>query len=245
VKLTFSNESFMVLDDFLSKEDFKHVWNFMQEETFQHVHSEKWIKAFQLSDNNPLWGTVYISDPVEYDQESSVYPSSKGIDVLIKTMLDNITKLEPYVGKKYEDWDYVFARPYIYPKNTGLSWHTDGRSDMSGAYVYYTHPIWKAQWGSELLMHNSHIGKVKYPEIAMYNEEKKILGFHMENQKVSDLLMDEGIGYYVLPKPNRMVVLKPGIIHRINRVDENAGENLRSSITGFFLRKRPELLPKS
>lgn len=238
MKITFIDANFIVLDDFLSKEDFGHIWNFIQDERFRLIHEEKWIKAFRLSDGLAMWGDVYISETIDYDQESSVYPTSRGIDPLFKKMNEELERFKPYIGKKNSDWDYYFARPYLYPKDTGLSWHTDGRGDMSGAYVYYCHPTWNAQWGSELLIHSSEIDTVKYPEVKMFDGTKKMLGLHMEYEKVSDLLMNEGIGQYILPKPNRMVVLKRGLIHRINRVDPAAGDHIRSTVTGFFLKKR-------
>lgn len=237
MKTILSTENFIVIDDFLSKEDFLHMWNFIQEERFRFVHAEKWIKAFRLSDGHPMWGDVYISESVSYDQESSVFPTQRGIDPLFKKMNDCLKELMPYIGEKSKQWDYYFARPYLYPKETGLSWHTDGRGDMSGAFVYYCHQEWNANWGSELLIHASEAGKVKYPVTKMYDGNDKILGLHMNYEATSEYLMKEGIGQYILPKPNRFVVIKPGLIHRINRVDPNAGDRIRASITGFFLKK--------
>ncbi len=43
-----------------------------------------------------------------------------------------------------------------------------------------------------------------------------------------------GIGCYVQPRPNRLVLTKSPIWHQINRVDADAGENIRSSIVAFF-----------
>ncbi len=238
MKVTFSNELFIVLDDFLSQENFHHVWNFIQDENFRMVHSEKWIKAFRLTDGSPYWGNVYISEKVDYDNESSVFPTTRGIDPLFTQIDKELKQFQPYIGSKDKDWNYYFARPYIYPRDSGLSWHTDGRGDMSGAYVYYCHPEWNANWGSELLIHSTQVNVVKYPEAKMYDGNIKTLGLHLDYQTASDLLMKEGIGHYILPKPNRMIVLKKGIIHRINRVDAAAGDHLRSTITGFFLRKK-------
>lgn len=237
MKVIYSNENFIVIDDFLSKDDFAHMWNFIQEERFRYVHSEKWIKAFRLSDGNPMWGDVYISEKIDYDNESSVFPMKRGIDPLFEQMNDALKTFKPYIGNKGKEWNYYFARPYLYPRDAGLSWHTDGRGDMSGAFVYYCHPEWNALWGSELLIHSSEAGKVKYPQTKMYDGKTKILGLHMDHTAASEHLMKEGMGQYILPKPNRMVVLKPGLIHRINRVDPAAGDHIRASITGFFLRK--------
>jgi Rps23 Pro-64 3,4-dihydroxylase Tpa1-like proline 4-hydroxylase len=40
-----------------------------------------------------------------------------------------------------------------------------------------------------------------------------------------------------MPKPNRLVILKGGVTHRVAPVSQAAGEHVRASIAGFFLRK--------
>ena len=45
---------------------------------------------------------------------------------------------------------------------------------------------------------------------------------------------DECGGKFIFPKPNRLVFIPRGVPHSISRVDKNAGENNRLSLTGFF-----------
>ena len=47
---------------------------------------------------------------------------------------------------------------------------------------------------------------------------------------------NESDGRYFYPKPNRLVLMRRGVPHSIQRVDTNAGENCRLSLSGFFLR---------
>jgi hypothetical protein len=70
----------------------------------------------------------------------------------------------------------------------------------------------------------------------MYDGTKKRLGLHLDDGPVSDAVMNDGCGTYVLPKPNRFVLLRKGVLHRISRVDANAGSRARASVTGFFLK---------
>ena len=49
-----------------------------------------------------------------------------------------------------------------------------------------------------------------------------------------------GTGEYVVPKPNRLVVVKAGTSHRINTVHAASGENVRISVAGFFVRPTPQ-----
>jgi len=47
---------------------------------------------------------------------------------------------------------------------------------------------------------------------------------------------DEVGGRFIPPRPNRLVFIRRGIPHMIQRIDRNAGENCRLSLSGFFLR---------
>lgn len=53
-----------------------------------------------------------------------------------------------------------------------------------------------------------------------------------------NLFISEGDvgGRFIYPLPNRLVLMRRGIYHSIQRVDKNAGENCRLSLSGFFLR---------
>ena len=144
VQVSLKTADFMVLDDFLPEKDADHVWNFFRAHDFRAVHQQKWIKAFRLSDGTPLWGDVFLSHRVANDNTSHVYPSQQGLDPLISGMLDSAPQFAPYIGEHGKTWDYFFCRPYIYPSGTGLSWHTDGRGGVAGAYVYYAHKRWSA-----------------------------------------------------------------------------------------------------
>jgi hypothetical protein len=201
MQITFRTPDFLVLDDFLDEHQFKFLWNFFQEERFRSVHDVEWVKAFRLADGQPLWGNVYTSQPgtAEITTLATSYPSSRGIDSLIAAMLRNLELFEDYIGRQGVDWDYFFCRPYLYPVGAGLSWHTDGRGDVSGAYVYYAHPEWNAHWGAELLIDASGNRNLNYPECEMYDGSKSRLGLHLDWQLASAAVMRLGIGQYVMP----------------------------------------------
>ncbi len=237
MRITQQTSTFLVIDDFLSEESFQHVWTFLHKEPFRTVQGDRWITAFRLGDGQPMWGDVYTSRPAQSSRTSvSVpYPSGKGIDVLIKAMLGNLELFSEYIGKENVDWDYFFCRPYLYPIGSGLSWHSDGRTGVAGAYVFYAHPRWRAHWGSELLIDGSGFCEFDYPEHEMYDGTKQRLGQHLDASETSEAVMKHAVGHYVLPRPNRFVLLRRGVLHRLNPVHPNAGDNIRASITGFFL----------
>ena len=43
-----------------------------------------------------------------------------------------------------------------------------------------------------------------------------------------------GMGQYISPKPNRLVVIAGGNPHMINKVSPSAGDHGRCTIAGFF-----------
>ena len=240
---TYEGHGFAVWDDFLSKEDHRLVWNYIQSETLEFVHQKKWVKAFRLTDGEPLWGPPFLSDPYTPDIKSVVYPTKKGIDLFIFELKNLAPHCEHIIGKQGQDWAYFFARAYIYPKGTGLSWHRDNENSAQGAFVYYAHQEWDPQWGGEFLISSYETQKLKYPESELYGGEKKYLGSHLDNIFEKEALLSSGIGTYIMPKPNRLVIITSGIIHCIKKVEEAAGNKVRASITGFF--QDPAMLLKN
>ena len=62
-----------------------------------------------------------------------------------------------------------------------------------------------------------------------------IMGYRFENDSYSEALLARGEGRYVQPKPNRLVLLG-GAPHAVAPVTPAAGQNIRASVSGFFLR---------
>ena len=54
--------------------------------------------------------------------------------------------------------------------------------------------------------------------------------------------MAQGAGSFVMPKPNRLVIIRGGLPHKIAKVSVAAGSHLRRSITGFFKRTASKLV---
>jgi Rps23 Pro-64 3,4-dihydroxylase Tpa1-like proline 4-hydroxylase len=138
------------------------------------------------------------------------------------------------VGSYGKDWAYFFSRSYIYPAGCGLSWHRDNEHNATGAFVYYAHPYWDPQWGGEFLVASLKTKEAVFPKTKTYEGQEKFLGSHMENSHEIPILMEEGVGTYILPKPNRLVFLTSGVIHCIKKVEAAAGNKLRGTIQGFF-----------
>ncbi|OJW54971.1 MAG: hypothetical protein BGO67_05125 [Alphaproteobacteria bacterium 41-28] len=229
-----SGPGFVVIDNFLTSEEHQLVWNYIQQEALEFVHQKKWVKAFRLTDGELLWGPPYLSDPYAPDTKNQVYPTHSGIDLVIKKVKELAPGWENLIGKQGEDWAYFFARAYIYPSGAGLSWHRDNENSARGAYVYYAHPDWDPQWGGEFLIAPYETKDLKYPTSTLYHSESKYLGSHLESAFEKEALLEHSVGTYILPKPNRLVIISSGIIHCIKKVENAAGNKVRATIQGFF-----------
>jgi Rps23 Pro-64 3,4-dihydroxylase Tpa1-like proline 4-hydroxylase len=104
-----------------------------------------------------------------------------------------------------------------------LSWHRDDSELYAGAFIYYAHPHWNAHWGGELL-------------IADVPDDLDIMAYRFENEPYSEQLLEHGAGRFVMPKSNRLVILG-GAPHAVAPVSAAAGQNVRASVSGFFLRE--------
>lgn len=47
--------------------------------------------------------------------------------------------------------------------------------------------------------------------------------------------LKQGMGVYIAPKPNRCVMTGPGVWHGVNRIDPDAGDNVRVSVVAFLV----------
>jgi 2OG-Fe(II) oxygenase superfamily len=230
-----SKPEVLVIDNFLDSAALAFVWSYVQSEDFEHVHRTGWVTAWRLSDGSPLRGPVTLSHPSETDRLSAVYPTGGAMDFLIEKILEFQGDLVPWVGQQGRDWSQFFCRPYVYPAGAGLSWHRDNQNNATGAFTFYCHPTWNVQWGGELLVADIGTRLVKFPVSELYGHESKFLGTHMDNAPENDALLETAIGTYVLPKPNRLVVVPAGVLHAIKKVDPAAGDHHRVSLQGTFM----------
>ena len=151
------------------------------------------------------------------------YPSNTPLDHILDVILEESDTFIPWLGEAKIDWRCVSATPYIYPQGTALSWHTDSqKGGKTGAYTFYIHPRWKSNWGGELLVSESDMSEAVQPRF--------------------DRDRDDGLekdGIFITPKPNRLVIIKGGTLHKIARVELAAGNNVRASVSGFFYEAKP------
>ena len=146
-----AGNNFAVFDDILTAPDFQAVWEYAQQEDFHFINSEKWTKVYRLGDGHPLRGPSYLSETASAQPRYNVYPTKKGIDLVIRRIQAAALGLEGLIGRLGIDWDFFSASAYLYPAGTQLSWHKDA-AERSGEYIFYAHPRWNVQWGGELFV---------------------------------------------------------------------------------------------
>lgn len=125
---------------------------------------------------------------------------------------DAMLKLNPVDCEKFS------LMVHAYYAGSEIDWHMDYSSLAS--YSFYLHNEWKPQWGGNLL-------------VSDYKETYDIQGNNGTVFDTNSSVSDPGFGSWYAPKPNRLVIIKK-VFHKVERIDQAAGNNLRLSFTGFF-----------
>jgi hypothetical protein len=246
MRTTFECSQFVVFDDVMPEREFEEIWRYLQFVRLAGVDSVyDQDSPWPISDGRPLTGEMAVAAAKpgglrrRLDGEAAAglaYPTGTALDHVFEKLLCLLPQVEAWVGKTGEDWNRISATPYVYPSGTALSWHADG-SPFTGAFTFYAHPVWKAQWGGELLVADGS-RKLPYSRSATpapHSLEEK-LGYRFDKRAMNEHLSRPGVGRFIMAIPNRLVVLAGGNPHKVARVDPSAGDRVRATISGFFLR---------
>lgn len=220
---TIDHPNFTIVDDFLDEESWTKLWSDYQ--FMELLPVTRTSGAWKLDDGVPLGGREVTLPRKGGAGKSGVGKAAKQApaDPLSKLMTHLLERQELHERLVDDNWNRLVARPYVYPRETGLSWHVDDHELYAGAFIYYAHPVWNAHWGGELL-----IGETD-------GQELPIMGYRFETEAYSAQLLEVGCGNFIMPKPNRLVLLS-GAPHMIAKVSSAAGQNVRATVAGFFLR---------
>ncbi|HEY2901328.1 MAG TPA: hypothetical protein VGL59_12180 [Polyangia bacterium] len=234
-KVTAQTELFTVIDNLLSAEVWDRLWNYFQIQPMNPVRALGLQGHWLLEDSDTLRGPT-IGWGHKWDAQ---YPSGAPIDDVMKAMVDCAPLFAASVGRYQTDWKIFSAMPTIYQVGQGLVWHRDSE-DNTGSWIFYAHNDWNIEWGGELLL--SHAADLPRDSGVYFHRLRHTAALpapppwqsHLDNSDANDLLMASGFGSYVLPKPNRLVVIKGGTPHAIAKIRPAAGSHVRASIGGFF-----------
>jgi hypothetical protein len=249
---TYECSQFVIFDDVLPTSEFEAVWRYLQLSRVVNGDMAYLGGPWQITEALPLFGatisalsesTSSPARPSPATGGSPVYPTGTAVDFVVEKLFQLAPQIEPWVGKVDEEWVLVTAAPWIFPPGTGISWHTDSGAH-TGAYILYVHPEWEAQWGGELLVAEKacRLFPSGLSTPAPYSLEER-LRYRFDKRPMSDYLRRVGTGQFISPAPNRLVVLEVGHPHKTSRVDAAAGDHVRASISGLFV--RPEVVERS
>ena len=226
-RVALEEDGLVVVDDVLPPDGFDSTGREVAYGRFDSVHRKGWDKAWRLWDGDPLRGEGIYFDPTgAFSGKAPVYPTASSVDELVDAIRDVSARRPHVVGAEGVDWVALFLSPWLYPVGSGLSLHRDA-GNYTGSFTFFTHERWGVQWGGELVVWPTAIGRGH----ALSDDELSLTDGRGEGQ--AD---DVGIATCVFPRPNRLVMLSADRPHRITRVDTNAGAHVRASIAGFFLR---------
>jgi Rps23 Pro-64 3,4-dihydroxylase Tpa1-like proline 4-hydroxylase len=233
---TFRNTQVLVLDDFLPKEEFDALRAYLQLEDYDWIRSNDWDRVWRITDGDSLKGPEIYSHDLGLNKHH--YPSGSGMDMFLERILKAKEIFAPWVGVFSKEWRAVTAQPFLFPQGTRLSWHGDPPDLITGGYVFYVHDQWNIQWGGELFIEEEAASEDMAPTSS---EEKAriqqlMLRQSMDNSYLNEVLSDPGMGRFFMPIPNRVILFTAGTRHMVNRVDPNAGDTARHTISGSFRR---------
>jgi Rps23 Pro-64 3,4-dihydroxylase Tpa1-like proline 4-hydroxylase len=212
------NSRFVVWDDILSSEDFGQLLVHVSKSKFHSPHRNGWESVWKSTDGECMRTQALYTEN---------FPTKTPLDKIFEVMTEACLINTEICGINPSNWDKMTVSSYIYPSGTRLSWHGDGGA-YSAALTYYCHPRWSPHWGGELLVaetpNQNYIPKLDY-DVAP----------GVDHSQIDAWINAYGMGHMIVPKPNRLVLMKSGICHMVNRVDLAAGDNLRMSVVGFTM----------
>ena len=216
MKLVIQNEQVVVYDDVLTAEDFATLRRYVADEHYTTpLASGGWVKAWRPTDGQPFCTEAYIT---------TGDPLSNALDLLTGPARETASR-HPCVVSQYTE---IAFRCYLYPRGTRISWHDDR---YAGALTFYVHPHWGATWGGELMIADA-------PPVDAFLQNVSPPQTWLTPDWENDYLSHKGVGLWITPKPNRLVLTAASAYHYVNRVDGDAGDQVRAAIVGFY-RNRP------
>ncbi|MEU5049075.1 2OG-Fe(II) oxygenase [Streptomyces sp. NPDC021096] len=212
MKETQRGKRFIVIDDFLSERDFCAAQELMEHATFTRQES-----VISIED-----GPAFRSKGVQFRDGLEAF-SKDGRPKLYEELADAVRAYSDFFGQVGADWDRIAFAFWKYPAGSRLGWHNDAGQGRQGEFILFLHDRWRPSWGGELKLIDEDLqeSKVEVTESDLVLRMEALI----EQSTTSPVA--------VVPKPNRLVLVKSETIHTIGRVDQTAGDTLRRTLTGF------------
>lgn len=212
---THCDDNFTVVDDVLSPNAFSDLWRSVQALKYDFPGSE-WMRLWPLSDPQPV-----MSGPFRWSER----PCGHGMDLYIDAFKNCVDDRRGCLSGA-SAWVDIAFRVFLHGRGSRMVAHSDAPKYV-GAGVFYAHPKWDANWGGEICF-PSMSGGVDCANMSVSGES-------LTNSVLNEAVQAKAFGTYVSPRPNRLVLIRGGTIHSINRIDSDAGAAVRCSITSFLM----------
>lgn len=218
---------YLIIDDLLSAEDQALLHRHGIEDTFFYENSFEWNRVW-----HPLSGMALLTGPRSYGETGKPgprYPTGSAYDKFFAAVEQHLSTIGDFLQIDRDTVRYVMSA-YLYRAGWGLPWHEDTGegAEYKGAFTYYLHRQWRGNWGGELMV-------LPGPRTNEPSETSIDLSFAQGTGLRAPSHVEEGVGMFIMPKPNRLVVMRPGVIHSVAPVSTLAGEHMRFSLAGFYL----------
>lgn len=242
MRVTLETDQLAVFDDVLVPDAFAALWQHVQRLAYAPVDIGAPQSPWLLTDGRPLQGPGAVAwvDTAAADASGdrhARYPTDTPLDALLERLVNDHARFARWVGPAVAEWAVVTAVPWLYPAGSALAWHTDSAM-YAGAFTYYVHPAWDPHWGGELVLADPGARREREVELDADGRPANGASERFGRQEIAARVAAVGVGHYVVPTPNRLVVVAGGHPHKIARVDATAGGHVRASIAGFFVRGR-------
>ncbi|MEV5242992.1 2OG-Fe(II) oxygenase [Streptomyces cinnamoneus] len=213
MKETQRGKRFIVIDGFLSDQDLSGARDLMERATF--TRQESVISAED--------GPAFRSKGMQFRAGLGTAGKS-GRPEVYEELAHTVGMYSDFYGQAGSDWDRIAFAFWKYPAGSRLGWHNDAGQGRQGEFILFLHERWRPSWGGELKLIDED------PQSAAEDEATESdLVLRMEARIEQSATSPVAI----VPKPNRLVLVKSETIHTIGRVDHTAGGTLRRTLTGF------------
>ncbi len=231
MKLTHEEDNFLVIDDLLSPEALNKVHDQLECDTYNAINYGE-DKVYRFNS-----GPIYKSINKYWSQDG---PWKNNYEPFRLQLLETLSTIDSIP----KDWsDKISMMVHAYYSGAELGWHRDIKAKAS--YSFYAHQQWHPMWAGNLLVadpRTRHSGQASVTTPSMdgtalkdsFGKDYGQRGVTFDHNLERETLFEPGMGTFVIPKPNRLVILRNQCFHKVERVDPAAGMAARVSLTGFF-----------
>ena len=216
-----------VYDDVLPNDVFQQLWQLMNNLPYARTDAVQWTKVWSLADGAILRGPQWVAKAPDWTLNP---PPAQGNQRPFPTNPPPLVKLMEKVREACASQTHlpeitgVAMLPYVWPPGTSISWHADGTpigSGRIGAFTFYAHKQWNIEWGGEFLISEIDADAEGVSSAPTF-----------DNSALSEHIINSGVGSWVSPKPNRMIMNPSNLLHKVSKTTEAAAPRL--SIQGFI-----------